>query len=124
MVAQAPGGVGVGVDAAVELHTEAVARSRDFPRVAVAEPAVRHLDLSSVDDPLMEDAVVVAKAVSVAGIAESRHRIEKAGGQSAETPVAEARIPLGLAEILETVTQVGQRLSARVAEAHGDQAVA
>jgi hypothetical protein len=115
--------VGEGAYAAVELHPEAVSGPRDLPGVAVAQPAIGHLDLGAVDDPLMKDSVVVAQAVPVTGVAEGGQRIEKARGETAEPTIAEAGVPLRLAEILEAVAQLGQSLGAGVEEPHGDQAV-
>src|SRR5215813_1550459 len=75
--------------AAVELDAEERAGPRDLPGVAVAQPAVGDLHLRAVDDPLVEDAVVVAEAVAVRGIAEGGQRIEQAGGEPAQTAIAE-----------------------------------
>jgi hypothetical protein len=107
-VAQAAALVRVRVDAAVELHAEAVAHPGNLPGIAVPEPAVGHLDLGAVDDALVEDAVVVAQAVAVGGIAEGREGVEEARGEAAEAAVA----------------QPGERLPARVAKPQGLEAIA
>jgi hypothetical protein len=112
-----------GADVAEELDPEPVARAGDLPGIPVAEPAVRHLYLRSVDDALMEDAVVVAEAVAVGGIAERGQRVQEARGQPSEAPVAETGVPLGLAQILEAVAEIVQGLAALVEQSHVDQAV-
>src|SRR5262249_32490763 len=91
---EAPGRVVDGLGAAVELYAEAVAGPGDLPGVAIAEPAIGDLDLGAVDDALVEDAVVVADAVSIRGIPERRHRVEEARSQPAEAAIAEPGVPL------------------------------
>jgi hypothetical protein len=94
----------------VELDPEPVTQARDLPRIAVAEPPIRDLDLLAVDDPLVEDAVVVAEAVTVRGVTEGGQRIQEARRQTTQPAVAQARVPLRLAEVLETVAQLAERL--------------
>ncbi len=93
--------VGVLDHAAVELHRIERLRATDLPRVAEAQPVVRLLDLVTASDPLMEDPVFVADAVAVARQLERRHRVEEAGGEPAETAVAETGVPLDLADLVE-----------------------
>ena len=116
--------VEVRVDSAVELDPEAIALARDLPRIAVPEPTIRDLDLLAGDDPLVEDAVVVAEAVAVGRVAESGQGIHEAGRQPTQAAVPEARVPLGLAEILETVAELAESLTHLVVQAQVDQAVA
>src|SRR5262249_57970745 len=56
---------GLRLHAPVELHAEERPGPGDLPGIAVAQPAVGHLHLGAVDDALVEDAVVVAKAIAV-----------------------------------------------------------
>ena len=112
------------LDPAVELDAEPRARSRDLPRVAVLEPAVGDLDLGAVHDPLVEDPVVVAKAVAVRRVAERGERVEEARGEPSEAAVPEAGVPLRLAQVLERVAELLERLLALGGEVEVDQAVA
>ena len=91
--------------AAVELHREESVRTRDLPWVAVAKPVVGGLDLEAVPDALLEDPVFVADAVAVEGHPQGGRRLEKAGREAAKAPVAEARVPLLLLQLLEVVAQ-------------------
>src|SRR5262249_10238015 len=108
-VAEAPLLIGGGMDPAVELDAEAITGACDLPRIAVAQPRIGNLDLGAVDDPLVEDAVVIAEPVPIAGVPERRQRIEEARGQASEATVAESRIPLRLPKILQAIAQLGQR---------------
>src|SRR5262249_20952263 len=122
-VAQTPALVGEGMDAAVELDAEAIAEPRDLPGIAVAQPRIRNLDLRAVDDPLMEDAVVIAEPVAIAGVPERRQRIEEARGEAPEAAIAESSIPFRLSKVLQAIAQCGQRVRARTEQVHRDQAV-
>ena len=75
-------------------------------------------------DPLVEDPVVVTKAVAVRGVAERGQRVEEARGEPAEAAVPEAGVPLRLAQVLERVAELLERLPALVGEVEVDQAVA
>ena len=55
-------------------------RSLDFPRVSVAEPVVRLLDLVAVDDLLAENAVVVADPIAIGGVFQRSQRVHETGG--------------------------------------------
>src|SRR5215467_4869456 len=112
------------LDAAKELHAEAVTGPRNLPGITVAEPAVRNLYLHTVHDPLMEDAVVLAEAVAVTRVPERGEGVDEAGGKAPQAAVAQARVPFRLPEIFEPVTELGHCLSACVAQAHGHEAVA
>ena len=112
------------LDPAVEPDAEPGAGPRDLPRVAVPEPAVGHLDLGAVHDPLVEDPVVVAQAVAVRGVAERGERVEEARGEPPQAAVAEAGVPLRLAQVLERVAELLERLLALGGEVEVDQAVA
>ena len=72
-----------------------------LPGEAVGEPVVRALDLTAALDVLAEEAVAVAHAVAVAGNALVRHGVEEARGKTAEAAVAETRVDLLAAELLE-----------------------
>ena len=81
-------------------------------------------DLMSVADALMEHPVVVADAVAVSRQLERGHGVEEAGRQTAQPAVAQPRFLLQLADLLQVVTELEQRLVALVVELKVDQAVA
>jgi hypothetical protein len=103
--------------AAVQLDREEIVRPRDLPGVAVLEPGVGHLGLGTVDDALVEDAVLVADAVAVGRHAQRRERVEETGGEAAEAAVAEPGVPLRFAQIFERVAELAERLATGVDEA-------
>ena len=70
----------------------------DLPGVAAAEPVIRFFQLVTVLDDLLEDPVVVADAVSVAGEFQSCHGIEEACGETAEAAVSESGVHFFIAE--------------------------
>jgi len=80
----------------------------DLPRVAVAEPVVRNLDLVAVLDDLLEDAVVVSDAVAPGWQVESGEGVQEAGCQSPQASVAQSGINLLLIDALQVVAQVSQ----------------
>lgn len=41
--------------------------SLDFPRVAMAQPVVRRLDLVTIDDSLFKDTIIISDTVSPSG---------------------------------------------------------
>ena len=73
------------------------------PRVAEARPVVRQLALKAVVKALLEQAVAVAQAEAVQRQAVRRCGIEEAGGQAAQTAVAQ-RVVLHLLEQREIRT--------------------
>jgi hypothetical protein len=79
---------------AAELDIEGDRRARDLPRVAVAQPLVRALDLPAVADLLVEDAELVTDAVADRRDLQRRERFHVAGREPTEPAVAEARLPL------------------------------
>src|SRR3954453_14159451 len=71
-------------------------RTFDIKRSAAGLPAVGLLVLVSVDDLLLEEAVLVINAVAEARHPERRERFEEAGGETAEAAVAESGVELGV----------------------------
>ena len=110
--------------AAAELDGLRVLGTRELPRVAVLEPVVRLLDLLAVHDALAEDAVVVAEAIAHAGEVERGHRVEEAGGETAEAAVAEAGVHLEVAERIPVEAELLQRLRALGVQLQVDHVVA
>src|SRR5262245_47792018 len=74
------------------MHRARALGACDLPGPTEREPVVGCFLLNAAHDVLPEDAVVVANAVAHARDAERRHRIEKAGGETSETAVAEPRV--------------------------------
>ena len=97
--------------ASAELHVVGVTfRTRDLPGIPQPQPLVGHLDLPAVTDRLVEDAELVADAVSDGGHAQRGERIHVARGQPAEAAVAEAGLFLLLEHVLEVLPESRQRL--------------
>ena len=69
------------------LHSEFVAA--DAPGIAVGRPIVRQLSLAAVHEALLEQAVLVAQTVAVQGDVVGGGAVQEAGGQAAQTAVAQ-----------------------------------
>ena len=72
--------------------------------------------LPAVLDHLLEKAVIIADAIAAAGDAEARHALHEAGGEAAETAIAEGRVGFGAAHPV--------RVDAEVTERHPDELAA
>ncbi len=75
-------------------------------------------------DALAEGSIVVADAVSVGRQLEGGHGVEEAGRQAAQPAAPQPRLLLQVADLLQVVTQLEQRLLALVVELEVEQAVA
>lgn len=73
----------------VELHIESVFPTYDLPRVAEAQPLVRHLDLPTVTNHLIEDAELVTDTVAHGGNVERCQRVHVTRRQAAEAAIAQ-----------------------------------
>ena len=69
-------------------------RAAQLKRIAVLEPVVRYLDLIAVLDFLLEHSVAVTDSTAISHVAQCRERIQEAGGQTAQTAVAQRCIGL------------------------------
>src|SRR5262245_12771313 len=94
--------VGVMFSMAAKANCHCDFRARNFPRIAKAQPLVRDLDLPTVADLLVEDAELIADAVTDGRDLERCHRINVASCKTPEAAVAEARLLFLIAHILET----------------------
>lgn len=74
--------------------------ARKLPRVKL-EPVVGNLDLVAVNDFLLEDAVAVAQAIAPGGVVERGETVKEAGGETAETTVAEGGVVLLFDDVLD-----------------------
>ncbi len=108
---------------AAEVDVDRGLRAANLPGIAVAEPIVGELDLPSVTDGLLEDAELVANAVADRWDAERGHGVEIAGGEAAETAVAEAGFALLLADFVEVQTELAARLTDWLLEVEIEQIV-
>ena len=73
---------------ATKLDGHGLVLTADLPGIAVGEPLVGGLDLATVNDFLLKQAVAVAHAVAVAGDALGCHGIQEARCQTAQATVA------------------------------------
>ena len=113
----------VGFDMAAETDLDRLVRTADLPRVPVAQPFVGVLDLASVDDILLEEAIAVTHAVAVASYALVCHGVEEAGCQTAETAISQSGIGLLLLKLRKVDPKVLQALVDHVADPEVQQVV-
>ena len=81
----------------------------ELPGVEV-EPVVGHLDLVAINDLLLEDAIAVPQAVAPGRVVQAGETVEEAGGQAAQTAVAQGRIVLLLDDILDAEAEVSKAI--------------
>ena len=126
-VAGVPGAVGRSANGAAKADPVGEFRPLELPRVAEGEPVFRQLLLHAVDDLLLEQAVIVADAVAERVDLQRRHALHEAGGETAETAIAEGGVRLALAQLVEIDALQRQRLAdgigqAQIADRVGEQA--
>ena len=109
--------------AAEEFHFLLPVRAHDFPRGAVNDPVVRMLDLVAVDELLAEKAELVMDAVADRGKIQGGERVEVAGGEAAETAVAETHVLLRTADLLEVQAKLVQGIDCRFVQTEADEIV-
>ena len=115
--------VGVRLGAAAQLYVECIFGTFQGPRIAQSQPLVRGLHLPSVADLLVEDSIFVANAVADGGNVEGGEGIHEAGGQAAQSAVAEAGLFFLLDEDVEIDAQLAHGLLGFVVDAEVDQVV-
>lgn len=81
--------------------------SGEFPGVEI-KPVVGHLDLVTVNDLLLKDAVAVPQAVAPGRVVETGEAVEEASGQPAQTTVAEGGVVLLFNDVLDAETELGE----------------
>lgn len=79
----------------------------ELPRVEV-EPVIWDLDLITIDNFLLEDAVLVTKTITPGRVVERSKTVEEAGGQSAEAAITKSCIMFLGDDILDPETKVGE----------------
>ena len=82
----------------------------DEPGVAQAQPVVGLLYLAALHDLLLKDAQLIADGIAGGRDLQGGHGIQIAGGQTAQTAVAQTGVRLLLKEVGGGVAQVLQRL--------------
>ena len=87
------------------------------PRVTKRFPVVGQLHLLALHDLLLEQAKLVADGIAGGGDLQRRHTVQIAGGQTAQTAVAEAGVRLHIknirsleAQLLDSLLQLGQHV--------------
>jgi len=96
----------------------------ELPRGAQRQPGVGRLDLLTVDERLLEDAVLVADAVADARHVHGRERVDEARGEAAEASVAQSGLDLLGAQGGQIDAALGESLLDDLAEVGGEQRVA
>ena len=104
----------LGGDGAAEADVIGDLGPLELPRAAVDEPVLGQLDLPAVVDELAEQAVLVADAETEGWHAQRRHALHEAGGEPAEAAVAERRIGLEAAQLLEVDAEARERVRHRL----------
>jgi len=87
-------------------HPIADLRTLDFPGTTLLEPVIRLFHLVALHDVLLEDAKLVADAITVSGISLCGQRIHKTGGQAAQTSVAESHIRFLFHDVFQAVAHL------------------
>ena len=121
---EAPGLVGDRFDRAAEADLEGPLAALELPGIAVLEPGLRQFDLPAVMDLLAEHAVDVADAVAVRRHLDGRHALHEAGGEPAETAIAERRVGLEFGDQVDVDAERGQRLAHALHQAEIGEGVA
>ena len=88
-----------GADLAAEVDLLRLLELGQEPGVAQLHPVVRKLHLLALHDLLLEDAQLVADGVARGGDLQRGHAVQIAGGQTAQTAVAQTGIRLDLEDI-------------------------
>ncbi len=114
--------IALGVAPEFDLHRPL--RTRHFPWVSIAQPLVGLLDLPAVHDLLLENTELVADAVAERRDLQRGHRIQKAGGQTPEAAIPQARLVLTGQQSIEIQPQLRHRLAHQIVHAEVDQVVA
>ena len=109
--------VPVRLDAAAEAHLHRVLIARDEPALGRGAPIVGDLGLTTVFDLLAEHAELIAEAVARGGDVLRGHAVHIAGGETAQTAVAETGVRLGLEDIDGITAHVLQRAGERLGHA-------
>ena len=116
-------GVALLADMAIEADRVDRIGALELPGIAEGEPVLRPLDLPAVVEPLLEQAVLVADAVTVGSDAQCRHAVEQAGGEPAQAAIAQGSVGLDLEHRLGIDAERAHGLRGRLVEAEIAQGV-
>ena len=106
---------------AVELHGAGIFGTGDFPDVAVLQPVIRKLHLLALHQLLAEQTILVADGAAHGRNVQAGQAIQKAGGQAAQTAVAQRGFGLLRQDGLQVDAQLAKRLSIVFLRAKVDQ---
>ena len=109
---------------AAEFDLDRVVLAGAEPYVAHLQPVVGELHLPAVDNLLTEDAELIANGIARHVISQTSCRVHIAGGQPAETAVAETGVRLQRIDIVNIEARLFQALSALVFNAEIEEVVA
>jgi len=88
-------------------HIDRDVVSGEFPWVKV-KPVVRNLDLITIDNLLLEDAIAITQAVTPGRIIQARKTVQEASSKSTQASVAQRGVVLLLDDILDPEPKVRQ----------------
>ena len=91
--------VPAGADFAAEVYLLGLLQLGQQPRIAQLHPVVRQLHLLALHDLLLEDAQLVADGIAGGGDIQRGHAVQIAGGQTAQTAVAQTGVRLDLEDV-------------------------
>ncbi len=105
-------------------------RALELPRVAGVQPVFGKLLLPSFRDELLEQAMLVADAVTLRRDGKARHAVHEAGGEPSEAAVAKCCVRLNFGNVAQADAEIAQRglepahqlhVAERIAEQPADQ---
>ena len=96
--------------ASPELDLDGPFRPSNLPRISEVQPSVREFDLPTVADRLVENAELVADAVTERGHFQRGQGVEVTRSQAPEAAIAEAGLLFVIDQIFETDIDFRQRL--------------
>ena len=94
------------VHMAAELHVAGMLDLAHFPDVAILQPYIRHFHLLIVLDLLFEQTVLIADAVAMSRKVQRSQGIQEAGGQAAQSAVAQTCVCLQLLDVVDVDAKV------------------
>ena len=106
------------LDAAAEMNVIDHLRPLEFPGVAEAEPFVGIFVLPALRNDLAEQAEIVADAVADGGDGQRRHALHEAGREPPEAAIAERRVRLAFAQVVEPDAEIAERCLEHRQQAH------
>lgn len=81
--------------------------SWELPGVEV-KPVIRHLDLVSIDNFLLENAISISETVTPSGVVEGRQTVEETGSESTKTAVTQRSIILLCDDVFDSEAELSK----------------